>query len=700
MSTTNRPVLLTSGLLILLFVGIGAVFNELIGQAFSAVQSAIVTLFGWFYVMAVTMFLGFVLFLMVSRFGRIRLGKEGTAPDYGYFTWFAMLFSAGMGIGLLFWSVAEPISHFAQPRASEPETIAAAKEAMATTFFHWGLHAWAIYIVVALALAYYAYRHDLPLTIRSTLYPFLGQRVHGRLGNLVDVLAIFGTVFGLATSLGLGTMQINAGLAHFGLMSTAPLNQVILLGLVTLAATISVATGLNVGIRRLSELNMLLALLLLLFVLAVGPTRLLLSSFVQSLGSYAGSLPEWTFRTDAFESDLGWQRSWTIFYWGWWISWSPFVGMFIARISRGRTIREFVAGVLVVPSLLTFFWMTVFGNTAIGMELSGAGGMIEAVRASEATALFVMLSELPLSAVTATIAIAVVAVFFVTSADSGSLVVSIFTSGGHARPPLAHRIGWALIIGAAGATLLLTGGLEALQTAAITTALPFSAIMILICIGMIVALRGEGTGRTLEGAPATIAGAAPTQMTPAWAMTPGDSYGGRMPQRTAVAHRRNDWRRQLKRIIATTERYASAPEENAARLREKFIAYLEQTVLPAFEQIRQTLHANGRTATIERDSTEATLTVWRGEQEEFRYVIRGRARAPMLVAFPDIRPGEPLPEVRAEVVINGAARGEHDPANWTQEDIAQEFVFAYGKWMGWPLPSVRMQDASTVHTHG
>jgi choline/glycine/proline betaine transport protein len=300
MRATNPPVLISSGLLILVFVATGTIFNEVIGEAFTAIQSTIVTTFGWFYVAAVTLFLGFVLFLMVSRFGRIRLGKEGTAPDYSYFTWFAMLFSAGMGIGLLFWSVAEPISHFAEPRASEPQTIAAAKEAMASTFFHWGLHAWAIYIVVALALAYYAYRHDLPLTIRSTLYPLLGQRIHGWPGNLVDVLAIFGTVFGLATSLGFGTMQITAGLAHFNLLSTGPVNQVILLTLVTGAATVSVATGLNVGIRRLSELNLFLALLLLLFVIAVGPTLMLLSSFVQSLGYYASSLPLWTFRTDGF----------------------------------------------------------------------------------------------------------------------------------------------------------------------------------------------------------------------------------------------------------------------------------------------------------------------------------------------------------------------------------------------------------------
>jgi choline/glycine/proline betaine transport protein len=426
---------------------------------------------------------------------------------------------------------------------------------------------------------------------------------------------------------------------------------------------------------------------------------MLFSSFVQSLGYYASSLPLWTFRTDAFESDLGWQRSWTIFYWGWWISWSPFVGMFIARISRGRTIREFVAGVLIVPSLLTFFWMTVFGNTAIGMELFGDGGMIEAVRQSEATALFVMLADLPLTAVTVSTAIIVVAVFFVTSADSGALVISIFTSGGYAQPPMWHRIGWALMIGAVAATLLLTGGLSGLQTAAITTALPFSLIMLLICVGMIVALRGEGSGRTLQGAPATIgATPEPSQTAPAWAMTPADSYSGSMPQRTAATSRPTDWRRQLKRIIATTERYATTPGDGAAQVQERFLAFLEQTVLPAFEQIQQTLQASGRTATIERDDTEATLMVWRGDQEEFNYAIRGRARTPMVFTFPDIPPDAVEPVIRAEVLINGAARGEHDPASWSEEDIAQDFVLAYGKWMGWSLPATRIEETTVSST--
>ncbi len=694
MRKTNLHVFLPAGLVILLFVVLGVLFSSALGDWASTLQAGIVRSLGWFYVLAVTLFLIFVVVLMFSRFGRIRLGKDDAEPEYGYFTWFAMLFSAGMGIGLLFWSVAEPISHFGNPPTSAPGTHAAAREAMALSFFHWGLHAWAIYIVVALALAYFAYRHDLPLTIRSALYPLLGRHVHGPAGNLVDVLAIFGTVFGLATSLGLGTMQINAGLAHLELLSISPRNQLILLAAITLAATASVATGLNVGIRRLSELNIILALVLLLFVLAVGPTFMLLRSFVEGLGVYAGSLLELTFRTDAFDSEARWQQDWTVFYWGWWISWSPFVGMFIARISRGRTIREFIAGVMLVPSILTFLWLAVFGNTAIGLELFGEVAMLEAVRESEATALFVMLSELPFAAVTVTMTILVIAVFFVTSADSGSLVVSIFTSGGHARPPLMQRMAWALMIGAVAATLLLAGGLEALQTAAITTALPFSVIMVLICIGMVRALRSEGLGRTPDAPPASDTEPAPegAGTAPAWAATPSDYYGGTMPARTAVASRPDDWRKQLRWIIHTADRYNQAPDEAIAKPREQFDRYLEKVVMPAFVRIQRELEANDRTASIERDDARVRLSVWRGDQLEFTYTVRGRGRAPMVFTFPEFTIDDPPPEIRVEVLANDVILGDHEIETWTHEQIVVDFVHAYGKWMGWGLAAPRAEQ--------
>jgi choline/glycine/proline betaine transport protein len=417
-----------------------------------------------------------------------------------------MLFSAGMGIGLLFFSVAEPLFHFADPPSGTTNSVEAAREAMRITFFHWGLHAWAIYIVIGMALSYFAYRHDLPLTIRSTLYPILGNRIHGPIGNVVEIIAVFGTLFGIATSLGLGVTQINAGLAHLGWIDANTTNQLILIAVITLAATVSVVTGLDAGIKRLSEINLVLGLGLVLFVFILGPTTFLMMSYVQGTGSYLAGLVNLSFQTDAYKG-IEWQASWTMFYWAWWISWSPFVGMFIARISRGRTIREFVGGVLLVPTLLTFAWLTIFGNTAIYLELNELATM---VGASTETALFVLLAEFPLAEVTSVLGVIVIATYFVTSSDSGSLVIDTLTSGGNMDPPVWQRVFWALMEGAIAGVLLLAGaqaasggseeveattGLEALQAAAITTALPFCIIMLVICWSL---YRGLSRDRAVD----------------------------------------------------------------------------------------------------------------------------------------------------------------------------------------------------------
>ncbi|MDX1455196.1 MAG: BCCT family transporter [Gammaproteobacteria bacterium] len=496
----HRPVFFISASVILAFVIFGAVMPEQTKTVFSVVQDFIITRLGWFYTLSVTFFLGFVLWLLFSRFGELKLGKDDDEPEYSRYTWFAMLFSAGMGIGLLFYSVAEPILHYGSPPDANPETLAAAREAMRITFFHWGLHAWAIYIVIGLALAFFAFRYDLPLTIRSTLFPLLGKKIYGPIGNTVEILAVFGTLFGIATSLGLGIMQINRGLEFLGLMDSSVANQLWLIAGITLAATISVVTGLDGGIRRLSEINLGLGLLLVLFIFIAGPTTFLLMSFPQNLGNYLSSVVSMSFDTDAYQGQ-DWQKSWTMFYWGWWISWSPFVGMFIARVSRGRTIREFISGVLLVPTLLTFIWMVVFGNTAIHMELFGNGGILSAVNANVDTALFVMLERLPWASVTSTLAVIVIATYFVTSSDSGSLVIDILTSGGELNPPVGQRIFWALSEGAVAAVLLLTGGLVALQTVAITTALPFCAIMLFICWSLVRGLSSDydDQHRTLMG---------------------------------------------------------------------------------------------------------------------------------------------------------------------------------------------------------
>jgi choline/glycine/proline betaine transport protein len=487
----NPPVFFISAALIIAFVIFGALFTEAAGAMFDALQQGIAALAGWLYILAVAFFLIFVVGLFFSRYSKIRLGPDDSEPEFSYGSWFAMLFSAGMGIGLLFFSVAEPVLHYSNPPGMEGRTEAAVQEAMEITFFHWGVHAWAIYIVVGLSLAYFSFRHDLPLTIRSALYPILGERIYGPIGNAVDIFAVLGTLFGVATSLGLGVMQVNAGLTYLFGVPEAIWVQMLLIAGITLLATISVATGLERGIRRLSEFNIGLGLLLVLFVFVMGPTVYLLNALAGNVGHYLDGLIENTFRTAAY-GEAEWLGSWTIFYWGWWIAWSPFVGMFIARISRGRTIREFIGGVLLVPVALTFVWLTVFGNTALYLERLGLGTeIVAAVEESVPTSLFVLLEQFPLSAVSSFAATVVVITFFVTSSDSGSLVIDIITAGGDPEPPVPQRIFWAVTEGVVAAILLLAGGLTALQTAAITTALPFTVIMLFICWGLLRGLRAE-----------------------------------------------------------------------------------------------------------------------------------------------------------------------------------------------------------------
>ncbi|NPE28472.1 BCCT family transporter [Methanococcoides sp. SA1] len=489
----NKTVFYTSATLISVFVILGIFFTSSIGDIFGTIQNFIVTSFGWVYIVSVAFFLFFVIWLYFSPFGNIKLGKEEDLPEYRDRTWFAMLFSAGMGIGLLFYSVAEPILHIVEPINPGMDSISIAKEAINLTFFHWGFHAWAIYIIVGLALAYFSYRHDMPLTIRSTMYPIFGDKIYGFRGDLVEIIAIFGTLFGVATSLGLGVMQINAGLEYIGIMSVSLRNQIILIVIITLFATSSVVSGLNKGIRILSQMNVGLGALLILFVFITGPTVFLASSYVQSIGYYMQNLVALTFQTDAYRG-VEWQSMWTMFYWGWWISWSPFVGMFIARISKGRTIREFIRGVLIAPALITFFWIIVFGNTAIHIELFGAGGISQIVQTSVPTALFVLLERLPAPFLSSVLATIVITTFFVTSSDSGSLVISILSSNGNPQPVVGLRFFWAILQGAVAAVLLLTGGLVALQTAALTTALPFCMVMILMCYSIVKGLRSEVRG--------------------------------------------------------------------------------------------------------------------------------------------------------------------------------------------------------------
>ena len=497
-TSMNRPVFLISALLIICFSIYGSVFNEHASASFLSIQKFLVENFGWFYMGVVALFFLFILYMAFSRYGSIRLGPDDSEPDYSYFTWTAMLFSAGIGVGLMFFGVAEPITHFAKPPVGEGGTVEAAEKAMLITYFHWGLQAWGTYILVGLALAYFAFRRGLPLTISSALYPLIGDKIYGGIGNTVNVLAVLGTMFGIATSLGLGVLQVNAGLNYLFGLEVSGFNQVLLIGLITLIATMSVVAGLDSGIKRLSQINALLAVLLLLFLLFAGPTVLLLNSFVQNLGNYLSNMVSLSFHMYAYES-TEWMGGWTLFYWAWWISWSPFVGMFIARVSRGRTIREFVVGVLLLPVGFTFIWLSVFGNSALFLELTGAGaGISEAVVNEMPTALFVLLQHLPWTSAVSFIAVILIVIFFVTSSDSGSLVIDIITSGGNERAPVWRRVFWALSQGVVASILLLAGGLSALQTASISSAFPFAFVMLFICLGLLKGIKNDSSERQIK----------------------------------------------------------------------------------------------------------------------------------------------------------------------------------------------------------
>ena len=487
----DRQVFVPSATILLILVGFSAMAPESAGGLFQTIQNTIITYASWYYVLVVAVILVTVTAVTFSRFGDIKLGPDHSEPDYSFLSWFAMLFSAGMGIGLMFFGVAEPVMHFLNPPLGDGGTPAAAAQAMELTFFHWGIHAWSMYAIVALILAYFAYRHDLPLTLRSSLYPLIGDRIYGPIGALIDIFAVLGTVCGVATSLGLGVLQINSGLAYLFDVPVSSTVQIILVVVTTILATISVVLGLDVGIKRLSEFNIFLAIALLLGVLLIGPTVYLLQAFVQNTGSYLSELVTKTFNLYTY-NPTDWIGGWTIFYWGWWLSWAPFVGLFIARISRGRTIREFVLGAMLGPTLFTLFWMTVFGNSGIDLILNqGVTSLGAAVQADSSVALFKFFENFPMSEVLSFIAVIMVMVFFVTSADSGALVVNMLCAYGEDDTPAIQRSIWTVFIGLIAIVLLLAGGLGSLQTAAIASALPFSVALLFAMWGFWKALSQD-----------------------------------------------------------------------------------------------------------------------------------------------------------------------------------------------------------------
>ncbi|MCV6824523.1 MULTISPECIES: BCCT family transporter [Halocynthiibacter] len=501
----HNPVFMISGIAVVAFVFYTLALPEQSGALFSWLFSTVTKGFDWFFIGSANLFVIFCFVLIVTPWGSVRLGGVDATPDYSYIGWFAMLFAAGMGIGLMFYGVSEPMSHYSSSMggttvengvrtdwaplgAAAGDSAESIRLGMAATIFHWGLHPWAIYAVVALALALFSYNKGLPLTIRSAFYPIFGDAVWGWVGHCIDILAVFATLFGLATSLGFGATQANAGLNDLFGLPIGPTTEVILISLITAIALISVLRGLDGGVKVLSEWNMGLAFLLLGFVLLVGPTIYLIKLFFSSLGAYLTYLP--ALANPIGREDVNFSQGWTSFYWAWWISWSPFVGMFIARVSRGRTVREFVICVLLIPSLVCVLWMTVFGGTALYQVVND--GYTTAQEAPLELKLFKMLDVLPLAGITSLIGIVLVVVFFVTSSDSGSLVIDTITAGGKIDAPVPQRAFWCVFEGAVAIVLLLSvGGLQSLQSMVISTGLPFTIVLLLMCIAIMKGLNNE-----------------------------------------------------------------------------------------------------------------------------------------------------------------------------------------------------------------
>jgi glycine betaine transporter len=485
----TSPVFWASLALVLPFVVWGGVAPESLATAAASAREFVVDRFGWFYLVTATLLLGGVIWLAASRYGTVRLGADDDEPEYSTGAWFSMLFSAGMGIGLVFWGVAEPVAHFAAPPTADAETTAAARDALRYSFFHWGLHPWAIYSALALALAYARFRRGWKATISGALRPVLGDRVDGPLGSAVDTVAVVATVFGVATSLGLGAAQVNGGLASvIDGVAVSSAVQLAVIAVVTVLFLVSALSGISRGIKWLSTVNVTLAVAIFAFVLLTASTGRLVGAFTTTLGSYVAELPRMSLQAGPFDDDRNaWINGWTVFYWAWWISWSPFVATFIARISRGRTIREFVIGVLAAPTVVSGLWFSVFGGAGIMAERDGA-------RLSELgpeSQLFGLLDTLPLGTLAGVLAMVLIVTFFITSADSATFVLGALSTQQGRDPARAVSVVWGLVISASAAVLLVSGGLTGLQTASIVAAFPFAVVLLLTFVALVKALREE-----------------------------------------------------------------------------------------------------------------------------------------------------------------------------------------------------------------
>jgi len=637
----NPVVFFGSSIVIVLFALWAMIDTETADQAVGALLNWVSVNFGWYYFLTVVIYLVFVIVIAASRFGDIKLGPDHSQPQFNVISWAAMLFAAGIGIDLLFYCIYEPLVMYTNPPVGEGETLESARQAMELTFLHWGVSGWGIYTLVGMSLAYFSYRHRLPLTIRSALYPLFGERIYGPIGHVVDIAAVLGTVFGIAVSLGIGVIQLNEGLANmFGL----PKNTWIQSGLIVMIvvfATVSAVSGVEKGIRRLSEFNMGLAALLVLFVLFAGPTVFLLNALVMNVGNYLTGFAGMSFNTYAWDQPTEWLGWWTIFFWAWWIAWGPFVGLFLARISRGRTVRQFTVGTLILPMTFMMIWMSIMGNSAIDLVINGAQAFKEGASADPAASIYLFMEELPWTGLTTLVVSILAVVFFVTSGDSGALVLSNFTSKlsdvDH-DAPVWMRILWAAIIGLLTLSLLMAGGLTALQSAVVVMGLPFSIVLFFMMVGIYKALKTESLKKErLRAAPA----GAPV------------GADGTAP----------NWRQRLTRAM----RY---PDYDEA------VRFMDATVKPAMEEIRDELAKRDLRTEIRRetDPEYIALDVNLGEEGMFTYQVWPRG-AP-IPAFA-IRPhSENNTCYQLEVHLEEGGQG-YDLMDYSQAQILEDILDQY-----------------------
>lgn len=607
--------------------------------------------FGWFYILIATVFLAFVIFLALSRYGSVKLGPEHSEPEFSTFSWAAMLFAAGIGTDLMFFAVAEPVTQYLSPPTGQGETLGAAREATVWTLFHYGITGWGMYALMGIALAYFAYRMNLPLSIRSALYPIFGQRIYGPLGHGVDLAAVLGTIFGIATSLGIGVVFLNSGLQ---LLFGIPEGLSAQIGLIVLAvgvATISAVSGVDRGIRRLSELNVLLALGLAGFILITGSTVFLLNAFVLNIGDYVSNFAGLTMQTFAFDRPTDWLNGWTLFFWAWWIAWASFVGLFLARISRGRTIRQFVAGTLIIPFLYVLMWVSIFGNSALNLVRNGNEQFGQTAMNQPEQGFYTLLQQYPAFPVIASIAIIVGLLFYITSADSGALVMGNLTS--YRKTPRDDasnpvRIFWAVATGLLTIAMLVVGGITALQNATIIMGLPFGFVMVLVMFGLYKALRVEGLREDSQrhSLPAQLSGRSTTH---------GDD---RTVART--------WRQRLRRTMSFPDREVASE-------------FLSGVALPALTEVSEELHEHGVEAEV-HDGTDDSgysyveLAADLGEESPFQYRIAPREAAMPVYGDRSRREGDVY--YRLDVHLREGGQG-YDVMGYTHSQLIDDVLDQY-----------------------